>query len=456
MALPLPRTVPDTGPGGGLVTAMGGMNALHGQMLQNKMNKIKNEYLPLTLQAQAASQLAYAKLMGPQYVAKLLQNDGVLANLPDAEKKALLGMVTNAGVTATQGGNALGQIPQQQPPQHTGVGQPSTNNFSGMIKNALMGLLGKGQGQGQAQGGNPFSNAAQSMPQMPQQKPMGMPQGNPAMNARPSPRPKDGVTLEGQQWYNKKGEPVYAEEEQVNEPGDHVMELELTEGQRGKKEPTWEENTGKFKGVVKEGEELGKIRATSVKELDQDYQQALQLKQPIDLLGKIISNPRFQNLRNLPGFQKMQMNGKIAIGTPEEKKLIGEFQAAARQVVSATVKGFGGRILASEIPLSESMKLSDNDSIEAMLGKEPVIKAFNEMTLQRSKIASKLMKDYHLDKGEALEQADKMVDGEAIRKKAEMELNPISEDDIAETARANGMTREQVIQRLKKEGRYNG
>ena len=452
MALPLPRVVPDTGPGGGLVTAMGGMNALHGQMLQNKMNKIKNEYLPLTLQAQAASQLAYAKLMGPQYVAKLLQNDGVLANLPDAEKKALLGMVTNAGVSATQGGNALGQMPQ-----HTGIGQPSTNNFSGKIKNALMGFLGKGQNQ--EQGNNPFAQGVQPMPQ--QQSPMqmpqgGIPQGNPAMNARPSKRPKDGVTLEGQQWYNAKGEPVYAEEEDINEPGDHAMELELTEGQRGKKEPTWEENTGKFKGIVKEGEELGKIRATSVKELDQDYQQALQLKQPIDLLGKIISNPRFQNLRNLPGFQKLQMNGKIAIGTPEEKKLIGQFQAAARQVVSATVKGFGGRILASEIPLSESMKLSDNDSIEAMLGKEPVIKAFNEMTLQRSKIASKLMKDYHLDKGEALEQADKMVDGEAIRKKAEMELNPISEDDIAETARANGMTREQVIQRLKKEGRYNG
>jgi hypothetical protein len=441
-------------PGGALPNVLDAHNTFAKNRADRRYSEAKANYAPLTMQAQAASQLAYAKLMGPQYVAKLLQNDGILANLPDAEKKALLGMVTNAGVSATQGGNALGQMPQQDP-QHTGIGQPSTNNFAGFLKNAFKGLIGQGQTQNQPI--NPFAQSAQAMQPMPKnQNALTMPQGNPPMNATPGKRPKDGVTVEGQQWYNAKGEPVYAEEEQVNEPGDNAMELKLTEGQRGKKEPTWEENTGKFKGVVREGEELGKIRAASVKELDQDYQQALQLKQPIDLLGKIITNPKFQNLRNLPGFQKLQMNGKATFGTPEEKKLIGEFQAAARQVVSATVKGFGGRILASEIPLSESMKLSDNDSIEAMLGKEPVIKAFNEMTLQRSRIASKLMKDYHLDKGDALEQADKMVDGEAIRKKVDQELNPISDEDIEETAKANGMTREQVIQRLKKEGRYNG
>ncbi len=36
MALPLPRVIPDVGPGGGLVTAMGGMNALAHNMLKRK------------------------------------------------------------------------------------------------------------------------------------------------------------------------------------------------------------------------------------------------------------------------------------------------------------------------------------------------------------------------------------------------------------------------------------
>ena len=151
------------------------------------------------------------------------------------------------------------------------------------------------------------------------------------------------------------------------------------------------------------------------------------------------------------------MNTKANIGTKEEQKLIGQFQAAAQNVVASTVKGFGGRILASEIPLAESMKLNANDPIGVMLGKAPVIESFNEMTLQRSKIASQLMKKFHLDKGEALAQADQMVDGDAIRKKVENELeSPITDDDINTTAREMGMTREQVIQRLKEEGRYNG
>jgi hypothetical protein len=420
MALPLPRVVPDTGPGGGLVTAMGGMNALHGQMLQNKMNKIKNEYLPLTLQAQAASQLAYAKLMGPQYVAKLLQNDGVLANLPDAEKKALLGMVTNAGVTATQGGNALGQMPQQQPPQHTGVGQPSTNNFSGMIKNALMGLLGKGQGQGQAQGGNPFSNAAQSMPQMPQQQPMGMPQGgmpqgNPAMNATPSPRPKDGVTLEGQQWYNKKGEPVYAEEEQVNEPGDHAMELELTQGQRPERPRTWEENTGTFKGTVKEGEELGKHRAEAINDIGQQQMQLSNTGANLDRIIDDINDPKFMALRkDFPFYQDMQLKGLSKIGTPEQQEMIGNFIADVKSFAGATVNSFKGQSMKREFDYADQLKPNENDTVASARGKLTALKALKEIGQKKNDIILDLMQDKHMNLGDAVKQANKMVDTKAI------------------------------------------
>jgi hypothetical protein len=57
--------------------------------------------------------------------------------------------------------------------------------------------LGKKSGQG-----------ASSNPQSP------MATDEAAQNSSPVSRPKDGVTREGQQWYNAKGEPVYAEEGQ--------------------------------------------------------------------------------------------------------------------------------------------------------------------------------------------------------------------------------------------------
>ena len=46
MALPLPKVVSDVGPGGGIVTAMGGMNALTHSNLENTKAAIVNKYLP--------------------------------------------------------------------------------------------------------------------------------------------------------------------------------------------------------------------------------------------------------------------------------------------------------------------------------------------------------------------------------------------------------------------------
>src|SRR5690349_1453047 len=107
MALPLPRVVPDTGPGGGLVTAMGGMNSLANDMILRKINQIKAQYMPLTTQAEAASKLAYANLMGPQFLAKLLGNDSAIANMGDANAKAALQKAFAAGMGGGTGANLL-------------------------------------------------------------------------------------------------------------------------------------------------------------------------------------------------------------------------------------------------------------------------------------------------------------------------------------------------------------
>lgn len=427
MAIPSVNSLSNL-PGGALPNILDAYNTFGNNRAMRNINEVKSQYAPLTTQAEAASKLAYANLMGPQFLAKIMGNDSALANMTEDQKKAALQKIYQAASGQGSGINAFNQMPN-----HTGIGQPSTNNFAGNIKNAFLSLIGK----------NPAAanNAlAQGTPQQPAQMPTNQ------------QRPKGAVAIEGQQWYDKDGNPVYAEEE-VKVPGKPTIDMTLTEGQRPK---TYGEKAGEYKGLLEEGKETGKIRATARKELDQEYQQALQLKAPFEKLNQIISNPIFQNLRNLPALQKLQMKGKANFGNAAEQKLVGEFQAAARNVVAATVKGFGGRILASEIPLSESMKLGDDDTIGVMLGKAPVIEAFNEFTLQRARIASKLMKQYHMDKGDALEQADKMVDGDAIRAEIDNQINPVTEEDIDFTAKQLGIPKEQVIQRLRQQGRYNG
>jgi len=83
MALPLPRVIPDVGPGGGLVTAMRGINALREDILKNKYYgpniqseidnrnastqgiNINNEYLPEKLRLANALANLHNKYYGP-------------------------------------------------------------------------------------------------------------------------------------------------------------------------------------------------------------------------------------------------------------------------------------------------------------------------------------------------------------------------------------------------------
>jgi len=147
---------------------------------------------------------------------------------------------------------------------------------------------------------------------------------------------------------------------------------------------------------------------------------------------------------------------KATNGTREEQKLIGDFQTTAMKAVAETIKSFGGRILDKEVTLANDMKISPNDTIGVIIGKYPSIVAFNEMTKQRASIASKIMKDEGASKGEALQRADKQVDGEAIRARVEKDIEGYpNHDDIKYTAKELGITEAEVIKRLKAKGKYH-
>lgn len=405
MALPLPRAVPDVGPGGGLVTAMGGINALHNAMIERKINEIKAQYMPLTSQAEAASKLAYANLMGPQFLSKLLGNEGALANLSEDQKRQILGTVSNAGMNTSA--NPLAQMPQ-----HTGIGQPSTNNFAGYLKNAFKGLLGQGQQQSTR---NPFAQAAQIMPQQPYQQPA--PTAPVANNMNNAHRPKDGVTLEGEQWYNAKGEPVY--EEDVNTP-DSSMKLELTKNIPPKK--TYAQNAGEFKGTIKQLEKEGEYRAAAKKQIGESQLGLSNSGAVLDRMTAIIKNPVFANARNtIPGFQNKQLDYLKIMGTPEQKELIGDFLSTGESFIASTVQGFSGKPLVREFDLAQRQKITGHDTIESATGKLRSARALHDIAEQKNQIVSELL-DKGYNEAEAVKQANKMVDVSAIEKETNASL----------------------------------
>ena len=66
-------------PGGALPNIMDAHNTFAKNRADRRYSEAKAQYAPTTLEAEAASKLAYANLMGPQFLAKLLQNPGCIS-----------------------------------------------------------------------------------------------------------------------------------------------------------------------------------------------------------------------------------------------------------------------------------------------------------------------------------------------------------------------------------------
>ena len=412
MALPLPKPLSDNG--GPLLNALNSINDYANRSHQRRINKVKADYAPMTTQAEAASKLAYANLMGPQFMAKLMTNPGFLGNTDDNKLQQIRELITKAG-TGQGTGNALMGMPN-----YSGTGQPSTNNFSGWVQNAVKGLVDRiNPSQNEY---NPFSQTGQA-PQPQQQMTQtnrgpqyDMPLPGQEM-AQPSGRPKDGVTVEGEQWYNDKGEPVYAEE--VQEPDGTKMELELTKDIPYK---TYAQNTGKYQGTVKQLEQEGKYRADALKSIGESQLGLSNSGAVLDRMTGIVTNPIFSNMRNkIPGFQNKQLDYLKVMGTPEEKELIGDFLSTGESFIASTVQGFSGKPLVREFDLAQRQKITGHDTVESAIGKLRSARTLHDIAEQKNQIVSELLqKGYNVS--DAVKKANKMVDVSAIEKSTNDQL----------------------------------
>lgn len=456
MALPLPKVVSDIGPGGGLVTAMRGINALADDLLQNEITGVKAQYAPMSTEADVASKLAYARLVGLQPIGQLLKNPDAFSSLSEDEKRVVLGRYYQAGT-----GNALSNSPETgmssnatsnslaSLPSNQGEQDNSPFSFSRWAKGKLKNIFGEDNSAPvQASPSvNTFAYGAQPSPQ-PQGESLGMP------NIQPEPTIEDRAlaawmnSLEGKaaqykipnkevltDWYRKK---------QANQPA-------------GK---TYSERAAQHSDIKAEGAELGKIRAQSIKEMDDQYQQAIESGAVINHLTEIVRDPHFKKLRDeFPFFQDMQLKAITKLGNAAEQEQTGDFINTISTALSKTISSFPGRILDKEFPLSEKMKVSDNDTWNVMVGKLSTIAMFDEMTKKRSKLATRLMEKHHINKGEALEMADAQVDGEAIRKEINDKLHTPkrpegkpTDADINFMASKYNISPDEVRKRLKAKG----
>jgi hypothetical protein len=441
MALPLPKVVADVEAGGPLVTSMRGVNALTASNLENQIKRVQAQYAPLTTQAEAASKLAYANLMGPQFMAKLMGHPEILANMSEDQRNKALNMVYGAGTGQGTGNNFMNNLPHPK----------QEESLFGMLKNKL-GSIFTPSSQGSLQ--SP-AQAPQNAPMGSQQTQMPQQQFNPqdvqaAVQAyRNSPEAQQKAQAEGMytipnqnelmNWYQKNGNAPVAQPP-IEKPA-------VTS-------KSWPEKYGEFKGIEKEGEKLGELRASAIDEFGEQYQQAIQAEQPVQHLMEMTQNPIFINMRNkIPFFQDKQLAALSKLGTPQEQQLVGDFVTTATNAVANTINNFRGRILDKEITMANQMKISPNDTWNVMVGKLGSIATFNEMTKQRAYIAGQLMEKKHMNRAQAVNEADRMVDGKAIRKEMEGKLNPKPSDaDIDYMAQKYNISPDEVRKKLQAKG----
>lgn len=449
MALPLPKVLYDVEPGGRITTVMNATNALANNMHLREINRIKAKYAPWLTQADINSKNAYAQLVGLQPLGKIMANELAYANVPDAKKAEMNNRFLKAG--------GVGQVPYPQ----AGSGNNATNNMpnNGSLNLGAPPPAEKGNplaniGQFIAdtfKGMFPQANAQQSMPtnSLVNPQPNVMQQAAPMPSNQnqslPSVRPKGGVSVVGEQWYDKNNNPITTEE--IEDNGTPV-ELEVTTGNMPKKQKSFAETLGAQRGTINQGAKSGEYRAEALKDVGNTLLSLSNSGAAQDELIKIQNNPKWQHARDtIPAFQKEQLSVLKVTGDPELRTLIGEWTAAGQAMIASQVAGMGSRHLVREYNLAEKQKINDSDTIESGEGKLRNAKNLHDIAEKKNIIIKNLLKQ-GIDEADAVEIANKKVDVSAIRRATDKLL----ERKISVTSDKTGKTKMMSIKEAQELG----
>lgn len=421
--IPLPEAPP-----GGFFGGANAVNALNRSNLQNQILGVQAKYAPLTTKAEAASKLAYANLMGPQFLAKLLGHTDILANLTESQKQEALQKLYGAG---GGGQNILNQ--------NAGLNLGSDVN---PLSSGLLGLLLNVFG-------NKSNQKIQSQPSMPPARPNVnyINQGN-------EPPSQDSNNLYA---YDAQGNNIVATPEEIQAVIDRTKHGAQQQPQPQPTlpptSPTFAENVGTYKGIVKEGEEAGKIRAEEVKNLSDTVFSGQTKQATLDNIGKIISSPEFEQIRQVPILGHHELSYYQKFGTPAQQNMVGQFMTLSGNIIRDASQDFKGAFRKGEQQLLENMKINPGDTVDTARGKMEQLSYLNKMITERARLTAELMSKYHISKLQAETIADKQINGEKIRSQIHNSLNPKpTEEDINFMARKYNTTPEEIKKRLKAKG----
>ncbi len=403
MSLPLPKVVADVGPGGGLVTAMGGINALSDAMAKRQIDQANAQYAPLTNYANIANKMALARFIGPNFLASIMGNKDLVANMSEAQKAAATQVLAQAGLG--QQGNALAnnQLP-------SGTGQPSTNAFSATIKNQLSNAFNQTPNGAAPQSVNPMA----SMGNNPQ---------NPANNGQQN---RNASLAQIAQYYKSpQGQAEMAKEGYPNGyPPANQLTMNPAQPAVGNAPATWAQNVANQKKIEAQGAASGGINAQNINDLNKNIFNANTTLGNLHQLNGILASPEFARIRNVPlsGHHEIEYYSKE--GTPAQQQMVGKYIALTGNIIKNASRDFAGQFRTGEQALLEGMKPNPSDTVDTGKGKAEALTTLTTMLRDRANLTKQYMQQYQVDQGTAENLADKQVNGDQIRQRIDDQLNP--------------------------------
>lgn len=376
-------------------------------------------YAGLSSAANAASKLAYARLMGPQFMAKLMGNENLLANMDNPKQK--LDAITGS----------------------SGVG-------GGDMSDMIMRYWAQNQAGQQSQ--SPQMPQQPQQPQMPQQMPQ-MPQ-QPQMPQAPQQAPMQAPPQMQQ--------PQQAQQVPTNEEG--ILNYDAQGNQIPMGENDFAENVGKYKETVKKresaGKERGQLNEKKMGELGDSYMAGTKIMSTLDSMIKTVNSPVFENMRQLPILQQHELGFYANYGSPEEKQAVGTFIADQGQLVKDFVQSLGSQAVKSEIGLANSTKPNAADMPDVIKGKVDALYSLTKLANERTALTHDLMRNKGMDYFDAQRKADKELKGDEIRQQVHDKVYPpkvinpshLTAENLQYTAKELGISVPEVIKRLEAKG----
>lgn len=177
-------------------------------------------------------------------------------------------------------------------------------------------------------------------------------------------------------------------------------------------------------GMTPLQKELTKGDAKIITDLEKNVLYGTTKQETLDELSSVVADPAFQAMKQYPILGKYELEGYSKFGTPDQKKLVGQYMTLTGNIIKDSARDFAGQFRIGEQALLNSMKPSLGDTIETASGKIEALSLMNQMLTERSRITSELMRDKGLNLTKATAEADKLINADEIRNSIKQKLEP--------------------------------